>query len=281
MTLLIKLSIITVNLNNAAGLSKTIESVASQIFTNYEHIIIDGGSTDGSVDIIKDYEQKYNGVPGHLYWVSEPDKGIYNAMNKGIKVARGEYCLFLNSGDTLLNKSVLEDTFKTNPKEEIVYCNLKLSHQIVTFPEKLTYLNFFNGSLGHPSTFIKKELFYRVGFYNEENKVVSDWEFFLKAIIRHHCSYKHINITLSFFDSNGISSCSSFDSIKTQERKKVLHSIYPELYEDYSYLVQIIRELEIYRNSKIIQTIKVTQQSKLYKKIRNLFNKTPNANKSF
>src|SRR5690554_2050988 len=86
----IKLSIITVNLNNAAGLSKTIESVASQTFTNYEHIIIDGGSTDGSVAIIKEYEQKYNGVPGHLYWVSEPDKGIYNAMNKGIKVARSE-----------------------------------------------------------------------------------------------------------------------------------------------------------------------------------------------
>jgi len=83
-----KLSIITVNLNNAAGLQKTIESVITQTFTDYEYIIIDGGSTDGSVDVIKQHADKIT------YWVSEPDKGIYNAMNKGILQAKGEYCLF-------------------------------------------------------------------------------------------------------------------------------------------------------------------------------------------
>src|SRR5690554_2808646 len=117
----IKLSVITVNLNNAAGLSKTLESVASQTFTNYEHIIIDGGSTDGSVDIIKDYERKFNGAPGHLYWVSEPDKGIYNAMNKGIKVASGEYCNFLNSGDYYISAPTLSTIFDHNPNSDILY----------------------------------------------------------------------------------------------------------------------------------------------------------------
>jgi glycosyltransferase involved in cell wall biosynthesis len=88
-----KLSVITINYNNAIGLRKTIESVVNQTFRDYEYIIIDGGSTDGSVDVIKEYADKID------YWVSEPDKGIYNAMNKGVAAAHGEYTNFLNSGD--------------------------------------------------------------------------------------------------------------------------------------------------------------------------------------
>jgi cellulose synthase/poly-beta-1,6-N-acetylglucosamine synthase-like glycosyltransferase len=86
-----KLSIITVNLKNASGLGKTLDSLARQTFINYEHLIIDGGSTDGSIEVIKAYEKQYNGIENGLYWISELDKGIYNAMNKGIKVAKGEY----------------------------------------------------------------------------------------------------------------------------------------------------------------------------------------------
>ncbi len=88
-----KLSIITVNLNNKDGLQKTIDSVISQTFKDFEWIVIDGGSTDGSKELIEKYSDYIS------YWVSEPDKGIYNAMNKGIKVAKGDYLEFLNSGD--------------------------------------------------------------------------------------------------------------------------------------------------------------------------------------
>jgi len=112
-----KLSIITVNLNNAEGLRKTIESVVTQTFTDFEYIIIDGGSTDGSVEIIKLYADKIT------YWVSEPDKGIYNGMNKGIMVAKGEYCQFLNSGDWLVNENVLKEVFAD---VDIVYGDLKI-----------------------------------------------------------------------------------------------------------------------------------------------------------
>ena len=100
-----KLSIITINRNNAAGLEKTLQSVAAQTFKEFEYIVVDGASTDGSVEVIKKYESKF----AHLKWVSEPDKGIYNAMNKGIKVAKGEYLLFLNSGDWLCNESIIQD----------------------------------------------------------------------------------------------------------------------------------------------------------------------------
>ena len=100
-----KLSIITVNLNNKAGLQKTIESVFSQTFTDYEYLVIDGGSEDGSKELIKKYENKF------VYWVSEKDKGIFNAMNKGILKASGEYLLFLNSGDYFYDSAVLDDVF--------------------------------------------------------------------------------------------------------------------------------------------------------------------------
>ncbi len=88
-----KLSIITINKNNAYGLRKTIQSVINQTYSNIEYIIIDGASTDGSIDVIKKFEDKID------WWASEPDTGIYNAMNKGIKIATGDYCQFLNSGD--------------------------------------------------------------------------------------------------------------------------------------------------------------------------------------
>src|ERR1035437_595442 len=103
-----KLSIITVNLSNATGLRKTIESVISQTFTDYEYLIIDGGSTDGSLDIIKEFADRMS------YWVSEPDGGIYNAMNKGIAWATGDWIIFMNSGDVFRNIEVLENVFNRN-----------------------------------------------------------------------------------------------------------------------------------------------------------------------
>ena len=98
-----ELSIITINLNNCAGLQKTLDSVFAQTFTDYEYLVIDGGSTDGSAELIKKQENKF------VYCVSEKDNGIYHAMNKGIRKATGDYLLFLNSGDYLVNDEVLSN----------------------------------------------------------------------------------------------------------------------------------------------------------------------------
>ncbi len=107
-----KLSIITINYNDAVGLQRTLDSVRSQTFTDYEQIIVDGGSTDGSVDIIKSLIANSEWLTAHpLKWVSEPDKGVYDAQNKGIAMATGEYCFFLNSGDIFCNDTVLERIF--------------------------------------------------------------------------------------------------------------------------------------------------------------------------
>jgi len=195
------LSIITINKNNASGLEKTIQSVLCQTSNDFEYIIIDGASTDRSVELIKNHVDRIN------YWVSETDTGIYNAMNKGIKKAQGEYCLFLNSGDIFISPETLENVFKEingNPAD-IFYSNkVKSNKSIAIFPKNLN--NFLlHGKINHQNTFIKSSLFHEHGFYNENLKLVSDWEFFLKELYIYKSTFCHINTNISLYDNHGIS----------------------------------------------------------------------------
>lgn len=221
-----KLSIITINFNDHAGLDKTIQSVINQTFKDFEYIVIDGASTDGSVDVIKKYADKLT------HWVSEPDTGIYNAMNKGTRLAKGEYCLYLNSGDFLAADDVLEKAFGYNFTEDIVSCNLILfDHFKKTLqkpPQHISLFTFFNGSLPHPSTFIKRELLNSLGGYNESYRIMSDWCFFLEALIVQQCSYRTLDVLLSKFNCFGISSTSSVD-----DSTKYIEDRFPRIMDDY------------------------------------------------
>ena len=150
----VRLSIITINYNNSDGLRETIESVVSQVFKEIEYIVVDGGSTDGSRRVIEEYGEHIN------YWVSEPDGGIYNAMNKGIRASHGEYLLFLNSGDVLHNTNVIEQVVPNLGNHDMVigkvlYDNSGLTNEL---PEELTLLRFYHGSVPHPSTFIRRKV---------------------------------------------------------------------------------------------------------------------------
>ena len=191
------LSIITINFNNCIGLLKTMESVINNQFNNFEYIVIDGGSTDGSKEVIEKYEAKIN------YWVSEKDAGIYNAMNKGIAKATGEYLLFLNSGDYLKNDTVIKSFFVKKISTDIIYGNLEMGGRLIKYPSKLDFTFFFRDSIPHPATFIKRNLFDKYGRYNEQNKIVSDWEFFLNSVVIHKCSYTKIEETITVYDING------------------------------------------------------------------------------
>jgi len=247
-----KLSIITVNLNNAEGLRKTIESVVSQTFTDFEYIIIDGGSTDGSVDIIKQYADRIT------YWVSEPDKGIYNAMNKGILQAKGEYCQFLNSGDFLYSNKVLNDVFYPNFTEDIITGDmLKLFPDNITKLDKgqayarlqkgqnLTLYDMFYGTINHSSSFIKRELFNKYGLYDENYKIVSDWIFFLKTIGFAGIEVKYVNIVISCFDMSGISNTNL--ALRNRERKIALEKIVPkQILSDYNYFKELEQQYQTF-----------------------------------
>lgn len=193
-----KLSIITVNYNDKVGLNNTVQSVINQTFDDYEYIIIDGGSTDGSVDVIKQFEK------GITYWVSEKDNGIYNAMNKAIDVAKGEYCIFMNSGDVFNNLNTLEELFAYNPQEDIVCGNTCTVNGVVHAPNEITLAYLFSNCICHQCAFIKTSLMAKYK-YDEKYKIVSDRKFFLQALICDNCTYKSINVDVVNYDINGYS----------------------------------------------------------------------------
>ena len=221
-----KLSIITVNLNNSVGLQKTFASLFEQTFKDFEQIVIDGGSTDGSRELIKTNVDKIS------YWVSENDSGIYNAMNKGIVKATGDYLLFLNSGDHLLHKNILQEVDYNLDGTGIIYGDIFLIKSDINswtgvHPDSLSFNFFVECTLPHSASFIKRSLFEQVGFYDESLLICSDWKFFLNAICRHNASYKHINKTISVFYLDGISSSAKSIEIIKEEKNLVLQRDYP------------------------------------------------------
>lgn len=247
-----KLSVITVNLNNAAGLEKTILSVISQTYDDFEYLIIDGFSTDNSKEIIEKYNDRIT------FWTSETDSGIYNAMNKGIRAANGEYCLFLNSGDTLYNNTILKETIGSESTEDIMYGNILMSDGAVyEYPDEvdITVKYFINATLPHPCTFIKKQLFSLVGFYNENNRISSDWEFFLLAICKFNATIRHLNCIVSIYDLAGLSSDPSNQELISNEKDKALKHHFPRLVKDYYLLQSYEHKLARLRKNTIFRSI--------------------------
>lgn len=229
-----KISIITISYNNVIGLEKTIQSVINQSFQDFEYVVIDGGSNDGSKEILEKYSDKIS------YWVSEPDKGIYNAMNKGITAAQGEYLIFINSGDHFFDEQSLSTGAKYLGREDIIYSDLKVVDNVqsdkFTYPSSLSFSYFYESSLPHPATFIKKSAFERCGLYDENLKIVSDWKWFMNAICIFNCSYAHIPETISTFYFDGISSQDIYLEKINAERSAVLTS-------QYSLMIKDIKEL--------------------------------------
>lgn len=234
-----KLSVITINLNNVDGLRKTITSVINQIFSDYEYIIIDGGSTDGSVEVIKEYAEKIT------YWVSEPDNGIYNAMNKGIKQAKGEYLQFLNSGDWLVDEIILSKVFGIPRITDIVYGHLNIIYdrdikvQRVLKENQLTLINLFNSSLAHPSTFITRKLF-NGSLYDESFKMAGDKKFLIEKIIFQNCTIQQIDEIIVNFNIVGISSRPESHTTLKEENDRIFVQVLPP---------RIAKDFEIYKSN--------------------------------
>ncbi len=226
------LSIITINRNNAAGLEKTMRSVAAQTIGDFEYVVVDGASTDKSVEVIRSLEASFC---GRLKWISEPDKGIYNAMNKGIGMASGDYLQFLNSGDCLASDDVVErmvGALRMNELPSILYGNLlkemsggKVWRNKGFAGRPVTFLGFYTGSLNHPSSYIKRSLFEKYGRYDEGLKIVSDWKWFIQAIILGGEKPVYADIDVTLFDTSGISETNT--TLNSVERKRVLNELFP------------------------------------------------------
>ncbi len=248
-----KLTIITVNYNNLEGLQQTIESISSQTWQEFEHIIIDGGSTDGSVAYIESKSERF------AYWVSEPDKGVYHAMNKGIAQASGDYLLFLNSGDHFFSAKVLEQNHQVIKDQVIIYFNLQVVEGnqvfIKEYPELLSFSYFVKDTLPHPATFIAKVAFEKTNLYNEDFKILSDWKFFIDSICKLQVSYKKVNSTLSTFYIGGMSSNPANWSLKQSERQQVLKHEYALFVQDSNDVVYYKNLVATFKKSRIIKLL--------------------------
>ncbi len=221
------ISVITINYNNAEGLEKTISSVANQSFQNFEILIIDGHSSDKSVDIIK----QSNRID---FWVSEKDNGIYDAQNKGIKQAKGAYLLFLNSGDTLFDNNVFENfsDFSGNKKTGIVYGNTNLinenkSNELLCPPQKLDLNYMFRHNINHQACFIKRSLFEKYGLYDLKYKICSDFDFFFKVFVAEPEAYSYHNFTVCNYEVGGLSSNKENYDLVVSEKQRILKSYLP------------------------------------------------------
>jgi len=228
-----KLSIVTINYNNADGLRKTLDSVANQTSNKFEieHIVIDGGSNDGSVDVIKEFSHV-------TMWVSEPDDGIYNAMNKGICMAMGDYVQILNSGDILATPNVTGQMISAVHRlmeiegrmPDIVYGNMTKVNsggEIVAKSSEIenSLRQFYSATLNHSCAYIRRELFGKYGYYDENLKIVSDWKWYLQAIGLGYVIPKYVNVDVTIFDTGGISEMNL--SLRNSERRKVLEAVLP------------------------------------------------------
>ena len=223
------LSIITINYNNAEGLRRTLDSVAAQTYLDIEHIIVDSASTDGSVDIIKEYADSSKHM---VIWSSKKDKGIYNGMNLGVIKATGDYIQILNSGDILAAPDVTERMISALPGEaDILYGNMIKKNyatgKIIGKSGEIEYSlrNFYEGTLNHDCCYIRRYLFETYGLYDENLKIVSDWKWFLQAIGLWNVKPVYVDIDVTIFDASGISESNL--ELRNKERRLVLEEVLP------------------------------------------------------
>ena len=250
---MIKLSIVTINWNNGPGLEKTIRSVLSQNYPAIEYIIIDGKSTDSSVTVIESY------APYISYWVSEKDRGLYDAMNKGLQKATGDYVLFLNSADVLSSDSAITNLLEGNNGEDVIYGNIALelndslkevkSNGLVVFSKQYQH-----DLPPHPAMLIRRTLLNEYNGFDTSYKIIADVVLIAQIFSDKNIRYTYKDLSVTNFDMNGVSSSKQNQHEIYLERKRFLTSSFP----------QYLPDLE--RAYSKINTLK-----KIFNKIRNLF----------
>lgn len=261
------LSIITINRNNSTGLEKTMASVLVQTYTDFEYVVVDGASTDGSVDVIRRFAPQFG---DRIKWVSEPDKGIYNAMNKGIRMASGEYIEILNSGDILAAPDVTERMITALVQHQsmlgasipILYGNMirdfgngKLSRDVgkavrnegSELPQEVEWTMdaFIKGTVNHDPTYIRADLFVKYGLYDDSLRITSDWKWFVNAVVFGGEKIYYVPIDVTIFDTTGISETElvSREKERRGELEKMLPSAILKDYDNYHFPIEQYKRL--------------------------------------
>ena len=194
-----KISIITASYNSAKTIADTMESVLSQTYTDWEYIIVDGGSTDGTVDLIKKYEPRFG---DKLKWTSEPDHGIYDAMNKGIARATGDVVGILNSDDYYTTTDILSTIFLafSDEKMDAIYGDIHFikegePNKVLRYYSSRFFYPFwlrFGFMPAHPSFYVRRDVYKKAGLYDTSYKIGSDFEMMVRLFRKQHIRYQYI-----------------------------------------------------------------------------------------
>ena len=229
-------SIITVCLNAITHMKRTAESLGQQNYANFDWIIIDGGSTDGTLDILEEYKDLISIL------VSEPDKGIYDAMNKGILHAKGQYLLFLNSGDSLCKPNSLS-SIDLSLNSDLIVGNLFFSQSglVRESPQLLPKDYLLKGMLPHQATFFRQDIFDKYGFFDTSYRIAGDYEMFSRLIQKYKVSYAHVPDIIANFDETGISSNDKFRNLRKKENHRIRWKYFPSYRYSFKSMRQMVR----------------------------------------
>lgn len=214
-----KISVVTINFNDKEGLCRTFQSVFSQTNKNFEYIVVDGGSTDGSRQIIQENSSRIN------RWVSEPDKGV--------RMATGEYVLFMNSGDVFYSETVVERALPLLKTKSIYAGDIYRvdSEDFVISPRHMFFHYIISNPLCHQAVFTRRDLLIERP-YNEDNKIVSDWEWFFRELVFFDASYEKIDLCVAKYDEGGISSRPDMQALRLEEIKEAQKRYLPRMIRD-------------------------------------------------
>ena len=237
MSSLPKVSVVTVVWNDAAGLERTIQSIINQTYENLEFIIIDGGSTDSTIEIIKKYEAKID------YWVSEKDNGIYDAMNKGIEAATGVWVNFMNAGDKFVDLNTLTSIGFLKFSDTALVYGKNIMDGNVRIPASLKDLEIGGTLANHQSMFFNKSVLKNMLYYDLKYKIYGDYELVNRCYLVFPNKFNYIDIVIADFNSNGISQKISYQ--KRKEKYIALYQAYGSIGLLKSILYKIFIELRI------------------------------------
>lgn len=278
-----KLSIITINRNNLNGLKKTVDSVLAQTLrAEIEYIVVDGASIDGSAEFIERLwvtgyglqeggdENSSNHSSISIHAISEPDTGIYNAMNKGIRMATGEYLLFLNSGDFLINENVLKDVFSKDIDADIIVarCNVSDMGRVVwtsPFMKTITLKDLYFTGIPHQSAFIKRSLFDKYGMYREDFRYNSDIEFWYRSIVLGDAIACGMDVITTDYNLDGLSTKNSQTDLYKKEIEEILSQ---------GFLPKILSDYELWKKERaVLNKYSWIESHKLLQKVLYLYHK--------
>jgi len=224
-----KFSIISVCKNSEKTIENTVLSVLSQSYKNFEYIIIDGASTDKTLDILDKYKDKLTKI------ISEPDDGLYDAMNKGIHNSFGDYIFFLNSDDRFINKDILKNVYQKveNNKKELLYgdqvfFNKEKNKISVRKHNKLNKIYLIKNTPCQPATFYRKDVFEQYGGFDTEFKIVSDQEWFLRTFLEHNISAYYLGFPITVFNQGGLSTNSNGKEKLDKERNRMFKKYFSD-----------------------------------------------------